>query len=142
MPWWGWLLLCLGAVSTAGVALRRQIRYAIRVAKALTTDERLPRPLRWALRVALALKVVPFPDLGIDELLLLVAGTLLVTVYRPTLKAVLAEAKQAPDAQPSSPLPQEGDRRSGPAAHSANPADRPVFSAGHATNPADRPTGS
>lgn len=79
----------------AGLALRRQIRYAIRVAKALTSDSRLPRPLRWALRAALAIKVVPVPDFGIDELILLVVGALLVTVYRPVLKAILAEARVA-----------------------------------------------
>lgn len=37
------------------VGFRRQIGFGIRVAKRVTTDERLPKPLRWALRVALAI---------------------------------------------------------------------------------------
>ena len=60
------------------------------------TDERLPRPLRWALGVALSIKVVPVPDFGIDEILLAVIGILLITVYRPTFKAILAESRRRP----------------------------------------------
>ena len=50
------------------------------------------KPLRWALRVALAIKAVPVPDLDIDEVLLLVVAVLLLTVYRATLRAILAES--------------------------------------------------
>ena len=74
------------------VGFRRQIGFGIRVAKRVATDERVPKPLRWALRVALAIKAVPIPDLGIDEVLLLVVAVLLLTVYRPTLRAILAES--------------------------------------------------
>ena len=94
MPWWGWLLVAAGVAGLLAIALRPQLRYLIKVAKALSTDERLPRPLRWGLKVALAIKVVPFPDLGIDEILLVVIGILLVTVYRPTLRAILDENRQ------------------------------------------------
>lgn len=75
---------------------RRQLLHLIKVAKMCATDERLPRPLRWTLAVALAIKIVPVPDFGIDEILLLVIGILLVTVYRPTFKAILAESRQNP----------------------------------------------
>lgn len=93
MPWWGFLLVGLGVLGVLTFVFRAQLRYLIKVAKALATDERLPRSLRWALRLALALKVVPFPDFGIDEVILVVVGLLLVTVYRPTLRAILAESR-------------------------------------------------
>jgi hypothetical protein len=43
---------------------------------------------------------VPFPDFGIDEIILLVIGVLLVTVYRPTLRAILDESRATPSASP------------------------------------------
>jgi hypothetical protein len=90
---WGWLLIGLGVVVLVTFAFREQVRYLVKVAKALATDERLPRPLRWALRLALALKVVPFPDFGLDEVILIGIGVLLLTVYRPTLRAILEEPR-------------------------------------------------
>jgi hypothetical protein len=45
--------------------------------------------------IALAIKVVPFPDFGIDEILLVLSATLLLTVYRPTFLAILAETRDA-----------------------------------------------
>jgi hypothetical protein len=92
VPWWGWLVAIVVVVVLLAVLFRRWLRYAIRVAKALATDERLPKPLRWALRIALAIKVVPVPDMGIDEVLLVVVGILLLTIYRPTLRAIMAES--------------------------------------------------
>ena len=77
-------------------ALRDRLSYLIKVAKALATDERIPRPLRWGLKVALAMKVVPVPDFGIDEVILLVIGLLLITVYRPTLRAIMNESRTNP----------------------------------------------
>jgi hypothetical protein len=90
--------LPVGVVVLGSIAfvLRRHLRYLVRVAKALSTDERLPVPLRWGLRVALVIKVVPVPDLGIDEIVLVVIGILLVTFYRPTLRAILDESRAAP----------------------------------------------
>jgi hypothetical protein len=93
VPWWGWLLLSLGVFGLVLLGLRQQIRYLLRVTKALATDARLPRPLRWGLRVALAIKAVPVPDCGVDEIILLLIGVLLVTVYRPTLREILAESR-------------------------------------------------
>ena len=93
MPWWGWLLAAFGLSALLAIVFRKQFGYLMRIAKMLTTDDRLPRPLRWTLSAALAIKVVPVPDLGIDEVLLVIIGLLLVTVYRPTLKAILEESK-------------------------------------------------
>lgn len=67
----------------------------MKVTKTFVTDERLPRSLRWAIRVALAIKLVPVPDFGIDEVILVVVGALLLTVYRPTVRAILAETRAA-----------------------------------------------
>jgi hypothetical protein len=100
VPWWGWPLVCLAALGIVAFAFRRQLRYFVKVAKALATDERLPRPLRWGLKLALAMKVVPFPDLGIDEIIVVVIGVLLVTVYRPTLRAILDESRVTPPLAP------------------------------------------
>ena len=98
MPWWGWVLLCLVVFALAALAFRKQLVYLVKVAKACATDKRLPRPLRWALALALAIKIVPLPDFGIDEIILLVVGVLLATVYRPTFRAILDESRPKPPA--------------------------------------------
>lgn len=90
------MLVFAVAAFAAALVFRRQLLYLVRVAKMCATDERLPRPLRWALGVALAIKVVPVPDFGIDEILLVVIGILLVTVYRPTFKEILAASRRHP----------------------------------------------
>ena len=96
MPWWGWTLIAVAVLLiSSGVAFRRQLRFAMKVTKAVATDERLPRPLRWAIGVALAMKVVPVPDFGIDELILVVIGVLLLTVYRSTFQTIVAESRMA-----------------------------------------------
>ena len=87
------MLASFGLSAVLAIAFRRQLRYLVRIAKLLSTDERLPKPLRWTLAVALAIKVVPVPDLGIDEVLLVGIGLLLVTVYRPVLRAIVEEAR-------------------------------------------------
>ncbi|HMC39626.1 MAG TPA: hypothetical protein VKI19_08185 [Acidimicrobiales bacterium] len=97
MPWWSWLLIAVGLVALlSGYAFRRQLRFAMKLTKALATDERLPRPLRWAIGVALAVKIVPVPDFGVDEVILLLIGVLLLTVYRPTFLAIVAETRGLP----------------------------------------------
>jgi hypothetical protein len=95
VPWWGWLLVGIAVFGLVAFVFRRQLRYMVKVAKAVATDERLPRPLRRALAVALAMKV-PVPDFGVDEVILVVVGLLLVTVYRPTLRAILDESRARP----------------------------------------------
>ena len=96
MSWWGWFPIALAVFGLLGFAFRKQLRHLIKVTKALATDERLPRPLRWALAVALAMKVVPVLDFGVDEVILVVVGVLLLTAYRPTLRAILAETRVDP----------------------------------------------
>jgi hypothetical protein len=89
-------LFTVGVFGLLAFAFRKQLRYLVKLAKMLATDERLPRPLRWALAVALAIKMVPIPDFGIDEAILVVVGVLLFTVYRPTLRAILDESRTQP----------------------------------------------
>lgn len=84
------------AVARFASAVKRLISWAkrtIRLAKALAFDPRFPRPLRWAVRVALAIKVIPVPDLGSDEIILIGVGVILWVFYRPQLLAVLAETR-------------------------------------------------
>lgn len=107
MPLWAWLLIAATVVAlAAGFAFRSQLRFAMKLTKALATDERLPRSMRWAVGIALAVKVVPVPDFGVDEIILLVIGVLLLTVYRPTFREIVGETRGA-DAEmgngPSSP---------------------------------------
>jgi hypothetical protein len=90
------VLFGLGVLGAVAFSLHRQLKYFRKVAKALATDERLPRPLRWAFTVALAIKMVPVPDFGVDQVILVVVGVLLVTVYRPTLRAILHEVRSNP----------------------------------------------
>lgn len=102
MPWWGWVLVGLGFVSllvAIGNAFRSQLNFAIRLARVLMTDRRVPRPLRWLIGVSLAIKVVPFPDFGIDEVVLIVVGLVLVIFYRPVLAAILEETRASPAAR-------------------------------------------
>lgn len=89
------------AAAVAGVALvallaRRHVAYWLSIAKALTTDPRLPRPLRWTMAVGLTVKAVPVPDFGIDELALGVAAVLLATRYRGIAKQIIAETPRQP----------------------------------------------
>ena len=54
-------------------------------------DPRLPWPVRWIFRVALAIKCVPVPDFGIDEVLLLIGIALLAGPYRRTWALIRQE---------------------------------------------------
>ena len=73
------------------MTLRTKLKRTFRLLKALATDERIPRPVRWLIGVSLAIKAVPFPDFGVDEVGLLVAFVLLSTVYRSQFRAIRAE---------------------------------------------------
>lgn len=89
-------MIAIGVIGLlSGVAFRGQLRFAMKLTRALATDERLPRPLRWAIGVALAMKLVPVPDFGIDEIILVLIGALLLTVYRPTFREIVAETRAA-----------------------------------------------
>jgi hypothetical protein len=96
MPWWGWLLVGLGLASVligSAVRFRSQLMFAVKFARTLMSDQRVPRPLRWLIGISLAIKVVPFPDFGVDEVLLIVVGLVLVIFYRPALRAILEEMR-------------------------------------------------
>ncbi len=73
------------------MGLKTNLRRTFRLLKALATDERIPRPVRWLIGVSLAVKAVPFPDFGVDEVGLLVAFILLSTVYRQEFRTIRAE---------------------------------------------------
>jgi|SRR5579884_2065589 len=96
MPWWGWLLVVLGLISVLiamTITFRSQLLFAIRFARTLMSDRRVPRPLRWLIGVSLAIKIMPFPDFGLDEVVLIVVGLVLVIFYRPALRAILEETR-------------------------------------------------
>jgi hypothetical protein len=65
----------------------------LRIAKALTTDKRLPRPVRWLFTAALAIKAIPLPDFGVDEVLLLVGIGLLAGPYRGVWRQIREETR-------------------------------------------------
>jgi hypothetical protein len=96
VPWWAWTLIVVAIVTVAiAIAFRKQLRFAMTVAKAMAKDERLPRSLRWAIGIALAIKVMPVPDFGIDEVILVVCGVLLLTVHLSTCRSIIAEIRAA-----------------------------------------------
>jgi hypothetical protein len=108
MPWWAWLLIAIAVVAlVSGCVFRSQLRFAMKLTKALATDERLPKPLRLAIGLALAVKVVPVPDFGIDEIILVLIGALLLTVYRPTFRQIVAETRGAKAQVGASRVPTE-----------------------------------
>ena len=107
MPWWGWLLIGLGVVAVlvaTAVTFRSQLAFVIKFAKALMSDQRVPRPLRWLIGVSLAIKVVPFPDFGVDEIVLIVVGLVLLIFYRPALRAILEETRSIQTDRVDAPL--------------------------------------
>lgn len=71
-----------------------KLRRVLRLAKAAATDSRLPWPVRWLFRVALAIKCVPVPDFGLDEIFLLGGMALLAGPYRGTWKLIREEIPQ------------------------------------------------
>jgi hypothetical protein len=73
--------------------MKQKIRETMRLLKALATDRRLPRPIRWLIGASLAIKAVPFPDFGIDEVGLLLAFGLLATVYRRRFAEIRADVR-------------------------------------------------
>ena len=80
--------------------MKAKIKHAFRLLKALSTDPRIPRPVRWLIGVSIAIKAVPFPDFGIDELGLLIAFVLLSTVYRQRFNEIRAEIRAEMMASP------------------------------------------
>ena len=66
----------------------------------------MPRPIRWLIGVSLAIKAVPVPDFGIDEIGLLIAFGMLATVYRKRFDEIRADlrAQAAASKRPASEL--------------------------------------
>src|SRR6516165_9535007 len=81
------------AAPGTGPSMKQRIKAAFRLLKALVTDERVPTPVRWLIGVSLAIKAVPLPDFGIDEVGLLLAFGLLTTVYRKRFTEVRADLR-------------------------------------------------
>jgi hypothetical protein len=73
--------------------MKPRIKATFRLLKALVTDERVPSPVRWLIGVSLAVKAVPFPDFGIDEVGLLLAFGLLPTIYRKRFAEIRADLR-------------------------------------------------
>ena len=88
-----WIAGTLGLGAVLALAFRSRTARTIRLMKALATDPRLPRSVRWLFRVALVVKLVPGPDFGIDEALLVVGGLLLLGPYRATWQAIRRETR-------------------------------------------------
>lgn len=80
--------------------MRQRIKATFRLLRALVGDERIPRPIRALIGVSLAIKALPVPDFGIDELGLLIAFALLATVYRNRFAEIRAEVR-AKEAAPT-----------------------------------------
>ena len=70
--------------------MTKRIKSVFHLLKALATDQRIPRSVRWLIGVSLAIKTVPVPDFGIDEIGLLLVFLLLATVYRNDVAAIRA----------------------------------------------------
>lgn len=101
MNLWPYYAAAAGAFAVVALLARRHVAYWLSIAKALTTNPRLPRPLRWTMAVGLAVKAVPVPDFGIDELALGVAAVLLATRYRRVAKQIITEVTNQPLNQPT-----------------------------------------
>jgi hypothetical protein len=69
------------------------MKRTIRLLRTLATDDRIPRPVRWLIGISLAVKAVPLPDFGIDEIGLLIAFVLLSTIYRNRFAEIREEIR-------------------------------------------------
>jgi hypothetical protein len=91
-----WLLVAFGiAALITGWAFRTQLRFAMKHAKGARDRQSTLQTVGSTMGHGVAVKVVPFPDFGVDEILLALSATLLLTVYRPTFLAILAETRAA-----------------------------------------------
>lgn len=90
---WPVLIGAMVVLAGIGALFRRRVRYWLRLARAAATDPRLPRSVRWLFRVGIAIKLVPGPDLGIDEVALALGAILLATRYRATWATIREELR-------------------------------------------------
>lgn len=91
------LVVGAGVALGAGAALAWRwvgppLRRSLRIAGALTSDQRLPKWLRWTIRAGLAAKLAPV-DFGADEVLLGVAAVVLAVRYRHVVRAIVHETQ-------------------------------------------------
>lgn len=91
--WWPILAGLAVVALVLMIRYRTHVRYAIRVARAVVNDKRLPKPLRWAIRVGLVVKCFPL-DFGADELILGTCGIILFTCYRKQLAQIVSEVQR------------------------------------------------
>jgi phosphate/sulfate permease len=89
------VIAVIATLVLSAVIFRQRFRRLIRLAKALATDKRLPRPVRWLFGASLAVKAVPFPDFGVDEIALGIGIALLLTVYRRQFAEIRRETRRA-----------------------------------------------
>lgn len=93
----GWYILGALVIGLAPIVgffvwrARKWLRRMMRLAKAAATDKRLPRSVRWLFGVSIAVKTLPIPDFGIDEIGLIIGIVLLNTVYRETWAQIRSE---------------------------------------------------
>lgn len=93
--YWPWIVGVVGLLAVVAVICRERVSRLARLGKALATDKRLPRPVRALFAISLAIKVVPFPDFGIDEIFLLIGILLLAGPYRHVWRAIREETRMA-----------------------------------------------
>lgn len=81
------LAAIVGTVALSAILFRSHLRCGMHIAKALARDERLPRHLR----LMLAFGILPIPG-PVDDLILIIAGVLIMTRHRATFRAIIAES--------------------------------------------------
>ncbi len=90
LPYWPYLAALLLACAALALAFRSRVMRLVRVAKALSTDKRLPVGVRWMFRIGLVAKCLPV-DFGVDEVLLGLASVIVLVFYRDEVRAIVRE---------------------------------------------------
>lgn len=81
------LAALVGTIALSAILFRSQLRRGMRIAKSLARDKRLPRYLR----VLLAFGLLPIPG-PVDDVILVIAGVVVVVRHRETFRAIIAES--------------------------------------------------
>ncbi len=90
-----WIVGLIVLLTIPAFVFKAKMKQLLRICKALARDPRLPRPVRWLFGLALAIKVLPIPDFGIDEVALILGAILLFGPYRHVWRAIKEETRQA-----------------------------------------------
>lgn len=88
---WPYLVATVAVAGVLALVFRGRVARWLRLAKAAATDPRLPRSVRWLFRIGIAVKCIPGPDFGIDEVALALGALLLATRYRATWNEIRRE---------------------------------------------------